>query len=133
MKKQILVIDDDFQDQIESDFMLKTLERFNLEAEFIREGLKGIEILKQNPDKYAAIFLDIIFNKRVDGFMFCDKIREFNLETPIIAVSGNKDANKMLARRRRKGIRYCQGYISKRDWTNPKMAKKIEKILRGVI
>lgn len=131
---KILIIDDDFQRDTDCIFMKEYFNQFGIEWEFVEDGYKGVSLLKENPGKYAGVFLDVEFNKRAEGPEHCDAIRKFDSLTPIIWISGNKSNNEYLSKRKRKGAFLTQGYISKDDWRRAqkdgKVKERIEKILQ---
>lgn len=126
---KLLIIDDDFQDLYECQFMEAVLRQYEFSWEFVRDCDAGVDRLRANPGIYRVIFLDIEFGERAEAPRIIDAIRSFDHTTPIILISGNEWGNKFLAKRKKKGVLQCQGYITKSDWNNPASRKRIYRIL----
>lgn len=84
-KGNILVIDD--EEDI-TEFMKQVIEKENFTVYINNNGKDALEFLKNND--IDVIFTDLKMPK-MDGYVFAQKLRETNLYTPVVLVSGNLD------------------------------------------
>lgn len=80
---KVLICEDN---EINRELLKKILKVKNIQCDVAKNGLIGVEKAKKN--EYDAILMDIRMPK-MDGLEATRKIREFNKEVPIIALSAN--------------------------------------------
>ena len=83
MNKILIIEDDPDIAEIERDY----LQINGLESDVADNGIKGIELEKQN--KYRLILLDLML-PGIDGFTVCKKLREIT-DAPILIVTARKE------------------------------------------
>ncbi len=85
--KTVLSVEDN---QINQLIITKMLESFGIETILAKDGLEALEFMRTNPDreKIAMIFMDIRM-PILNGLDTTKRIRQFNKNIPIIALSAN--------------------------------------------
>lgn len=84
MTEKILIIEDDNDiAEVERDYLAIN----GLEADIAEDGIRGIELEKQNG--YKLILLDLML-PGIDGFTVCRKLREIT-DVPILMVTARKE------------------------------------------
>ena len=84
MTEKILIIEDDNDiAEVERDYLSIN----GLEADIAEDGIRGIELEKQNG--YRLILLDLML-PGIDGFVVCRKLREIT-DVPILMVTARKE------------------------------------------
>ncbi|MFK7860761.1 MAG: response regulator transcription factor [Granulosicoccus sp.] len=82
----VLLIDDD-EDLAE--LLIEYAERFSMRITACHDPLKAVANLKQNPEHYDAIILDVML-PNIDGFETCRQIRQFS-DIPIVMLTARGD------------------------------------------
>ncbi len=82
-----LVVDDDTTFR---EVFIRTLSRFNWEAEGVEGGPQALQVLKERT--FDVIFLDL-WMPEMNGVETLARIREFDLETPVVIVTAYPDEN----------------------------------------
>ncbi|MDN5128605.1 PAS domain S-box protein [Aliarcobacter butzleri] len=80
-KQKALLVEDNEINQIVASKMLKNI---GFEVDIANDGLEAVDMAKKS--RYAIVFMDLQM-PNMDGFEATEKIREFDKETPIIALS----------------------------------------------
>ena len=101
--EKILVVDDE-KNLRES--LVELIESENFAVESAADGAAALETLREKPDDFAAILLDLKM-PRVDGLEFLKIVREEKLTTaPIIVLSAFGDSTRMIEAMRRGAFDY---------------------------
>lgn len=87
----LLCEDDDICIQI----CRKFLEKMDCKITVVNDGISCIQTLKENPNKYDLILMDIII-PQLDGTTATAVIRSMNSNVPIIAMTGNVHEDDLL-------------------------------------
>ncbi|HAR63786.1 MAG TPA: hypothetical protein DF296_00090 [Candidatus Margulisbacteria bacterium] len=85
-KETVMIVDDD---RFQLSSMQKILQS-DYDTVLCKDGKEAIENYKKNTDKVKTIILDIRLPD-MDGFEVFDKIRDINIEVPIIFITGYQD------------------------------------------
>lgn len=85
MKKNILIIDDStLMRRVLSD-IINSDDRFTV-SDFAVNGLEGIDLIVRNPNKYAAVLLDINMPK-MNGIEVLEQLEKYHIRLTVILVS----------------------------------------------
>lgn len=119
---KILIVDDM---KVNRDFLKFVIEREVKDTvfDFAEDGVIAVD--KAKKDKYAIIFMDIQM-PNLDGFAATTMIREFDAETPIVAVTAfsGKGYEKLCY------INGMNGYVAK-PFEKNEIKETIQKIMGG--
>jgi CheY-like chemotaxis protein len=85
MEKKILVVDDE---DFHRELMQKLLSRLGYEVAVAESAEEAFSLLER--EKFPLIITDLIMLE-MDGVEFCQKIRETDTKTVVIALSGHSD------------------------------------------
>ena len=85
MEKKILVVDDE---DFHRELMQKLLSRLGYEVAVAESAEEAFSLLER--EKFPVIITDLIMLE-MDGVEFCQKIRETDTKTVVIALSGHSD------------------------------------------
>jgi DNA-binding response OmpR family regulator len=120
LAKKILVIEDEPAVRL---LMQDELEFEGFELRFAESGGEGLEVFFQ--DRPDLVLLDLMLPD-ISGFEICRKIREADLETPVILVSArSQEADKV------RGLDLgADDYITK-PFSLPEVVARVRAVLRG--
>ncbi|MGB5748510.1 MAG: response regulator [Desulfobacterales bacterium] len=85
MEKKILVVDDE---DFHRELMQKLLSRLGYEVAVAESAEEAFSLLER--EKFPVIITDLIMLE-MDGVEFCQRIRETDTKTVVIALSGHSD------------------------------------------
>jgi len=85
MEKKVLVVDDE---DFHRELMQKLLSRLGYGVAVAESAEEAFKLLKK--EKFPVIITDLIMLE-MDGVEFCQMIRETDIETVVIALSGHSD------------------------------------------
>lgn len=86
---KILLIEDDI---VFAEGLKMGLVRHGLVVDIINAGEKAIDLVIRNNHSYDLILLDISLPE-MNGLKVCDLLREKNILTPVLMLTGNTDVN----------------------------------------
>lgn len=89
MNKIVLVLDDD---PTMVDAFVRYLKIRDLEAEGFTSGVKAVEAVRLDPDKWGAVLSDYVMPGDLDGREVCEMLRHISPSLPIVMMSGNSMA-----------------------------------------
>jgi CheY-like chemotaxis protein len=121
-KRRILVVDDESQIVFATSFALRMAGYSVTEAGGGQEGLDLLLLNHYQGESYDLIILDLIMPK-ITGLQLIDKMREMNLDTPIIVVTGviQREIVRKLV------LKGCQDVLFK-PFDSDELLKKVEQI-----